>query len=297
MGSTASTETRSRDSQTQSPRTRSAAASTRVTCQPVVANYARDAVHIALASLAAATVDAQAPCQSEGHCKCDKHIVVNISALNNYRALNTYSVVCRDMVQVHKRCDGMYAVSRLDAADGGSTHRTRKPTVTFARVPTVDDLRQEHLVDFDVYNVELAMYGAVVLNIYPLYERKMMPLASRSKSPVAEIHPSMHTSRNHEASASGRRCRRNTDSQLHRSRRQAAHVKNDQHIASVPPTASSQVDLSLCAVCLDAPSTHAGVPCGHRNLCAKCAARLWDANNHACPICTLLVERYISIFV
>ena len=48
-----------------------------------------------------------------------------------------------------------------------------------------------------------------------------------------------------------------------------------------------------CAVCLDAPPTHAAVPCGHRALCSACAILCASR----CPMCDLPAERYVRIYL
>ncbi len=46
-----------------------------------------------------------------------------------------------------------------------------------------------------------------------------------------------------------------------------------------------------CIICMDATSTHAFVPCGHKCSCEECASKL-----HTCPICRAAIERVIKIY-
>ena len=43
-------------------------------------------------------------------------------------------------------------------------------------------------------------------------------------------------------------------------------------------------DSVLCVVCMDAPSTHAFVPCGHRSVCAACSVTVFGMFNQLCPV-------------
>ena len=47
-----------------------------------------------------------------------------------------------------------------------------------------------------------------------------------------------------------------------------------------------------CVVCLEAPRSHALLPCGHRVLCGVCAARRW----RHCPVCREVVDRVTVIY-
>lgn len=48
-----------------------------------------------------------------------------------------------------------------------------------------------------------------------------------------------------------------------------------------------------CVVCMNAASTHAFVPCGHRVLCESCAA---IPNLDLCPLCRTQKSGIIRIF-
>lgn len=49
---------------------------------------------------------------------------------------------------------------------------------------------------------------------------------------------------------------------------------------------------SQCIVCMDAPRTHACVPCGHRNMCVKCTSEV----NLRCPECRADVSCFVRIY-
>jgi len=46
-----------------------------------------------------------------------------------------------------------------------------------------------------------------------------------------------------------------------------------------------------CIVCLERARTHAGIPCGHRVLCAECAAAVTT-----CPICRSPVSAFLRVY-
>ena len=50
-----------------------------------------------------------------------------------------------------------------------------------------------------------------------------------------------------------------------------------------------------CAICLDAESTHALVPCGHRCVCAVCAERALRSGQ--CPLCREPCDTALRVYV
>jgi len=52
---------------------------------------------------------------------------------------------------------------------------------------------------------------------------------------------------------------------------------------------------NVCVVCMDAPATHAFVPCGHRCVCEQHADSLM-ASDMACPLCRMLATDIIRIY-
>ena len=59
---------------------------------------------------------------------------------------------------------------------------------------------------------------------------------------------------------------------------------------AAPAPAQAQSD-DLCCVCQDAKKTHAFVPCGHKCVCANCAAKC-----ETCPLCRTPVTAFLPIF-
>ncbi len=49
-----------------------------------------------------------------------------------------------------------------------------------------------------------------------------------------------------------------------------------------------------CVICIDAPSTHAATPCGHRCLCVGCSSSFRAGSN--CPICRKKVDGWLHIY-
>ena len=49
-----------------------------------------------------------------------------------------------------------------------------------------------------------------------------------------------------------------------------------------------------CVVCMEAPPTHASVPCGHRCICAGCVSRA--GLELQCPICRASVQMFMRVF-
>ena len=49
-------------------------------------------------------------------------------------------------------------------------------------------------------------------------------------------------------------------------------------------------DSELCCICMDAPSTCVVTPCGHKCLCAECAAKVMD-QEAKCPMCATAFQQ------
>lgn len=69
---------------------------------------------------------------------------------------------------------------------------------------------------------------------------------------------------------------------------------------AAPTAAAPPPELDECAVCLEAPRTHAMVPCGHMCACARCAKLLAaDAKKRdcelLCPICREATSSVVKI--
>merc|ERR1711933_237273 len=60
----------------------------------------------------------------------------------------------------------------------------------------------------------------------------------------------------------------------------AAAAADEQHRRMV-----ASDDDNECCVCLNAPKTHACIPCGHRCVCKDCASDLASKDPSLCPLC------------
>lgn len=70
--------------------------------------------------------------------------------------------------------------------------------------------------------------------------------------------------------------------------------------SSTGESAASQTsEETTCKVCLDAPMTHAMVPCGHFCLCKTCVDVLASVDCYMwkCPICKTRVTQYLRVFL
>jgi len=53
--------------------------------------------------------------------------------------------------------------------------------------------------------------------------------------------------------------------------------------------------LGNCAICFEAPQTHAFVPCGHVCACKECSSRVM-AKNKKCPMCNKVSKMTMELF-
>jgi len=70
----------------------------------------------------------------------------------------------------------------------------------------------------------------------------------------------------------------------------------DQHVEDFLGSGASRVEmpsLQMCCVCLQEPSSHVLLPCGHVSLCDRCAPHIHDT----CPTCKSHVQSKHKIFV
>mmetsp|Transcript_55022 Transcript_55022/g.126568 ORF Transcript_55022/g.126568 Transcript_55022/m.126568 type:complete len:143 (-) Transcript_55022:34-462(-) len=51
-----------------------------------------------------------------------------------------------------------------------------------------------------------------------------------------------------------------------------------------------------CAICLDEPSSHVLIPCGHFCLCAQCAHVVLSGSRQ-CPMCRLVCEQAVKVYM
>ena len=71
---------------------------------------------------------------------------------------------------------------------------------------------------------------------------------------------------------------------------------NDQHVEDFLASDTCKVEmpsLQMCCVCLQEPSSHVLLPCGHVSLCDRCAPNIHDS----CPTCKSPVQSKHKIFV
>jgi hypothetical protein len=70
-------------------------------------------------------------------------------------------------------------------------------------------------------------------------------------------------------------------------------------LSVVPPAAlapQSEAEEVVCVVCMDAPKSHAILPCMHQCVCATCAQQLKEQGAQSCPVCRGLIERIAQVF-
>jgi len=80
----------------------------------------------------------------------------------------------------------------------------------------------------------------------------------------------------------------------------AAEVEGEEAAAAAAAAAALQEDRDgdsvVCVVCMDAPSTHAFVPCGHRSVCQACSITVFGLFQQLCPVCRCASTQVIKIF-
>jgi hypothetical protein len=64
--------------------------------------------------------------------------------------------------------------------------------------------------------------------------------------------------------------------------------------AALRPAVEDESD-TTCVVCLDADRSHLYVPCGHKCVCAACAARVM-AGDALCPVCRMAATAVVKVF-
>lgn len=126
-------------------------------------------------------------------------------------------------------------------------------------------------VNSDVWQFWLQRYGGG-----PCVRRRVLELYS--PTPEAFPYPGADS-----ASAKGALAPRSPDAQGSRS----------------SSSSSASTDLgrdACCSICLDAPKTHAFVPCGHQCVCARCADSLSSLDGACtCPLCRVPAFMVIKI--
>jgi rRNA maturation endonuclease Nob1 len=70
----------------------------------------------------------------------------------------------------------------------------------------------------------------------------------------------------------------------------------DAQLGVEAPAAPAVEEEALCVVCMDAPTSHAVLPCMHQCVCAACAQQLQEQGTQSCPVCRGPVERIAQVF-
>ena len=92
--------------------------------------------------------------------------------------------------------------------------------------------------------------------------------------------------------------------QQNQQRAQAAPVPPQAEGAGAPVLESADADAEEadgdasdgCTICLDQPSTHAFVPCGHRVVCGTCAQTYEEHRaSMRCPVCAHVWDKLVEL--
>ena len=75
------------------------------------------------------------------------------------------------------------------------------------------------------------------------------------------------------------------------------HCQSSNDNKDVPPIANEQQRSETCVVCLDIPSSHAFVPCGHLCVCASCAAMVMKSDSRECPMCRTNPQSAMRVYL
>lgn len=76
----------------------------------------------------------------------------------------------------------------------------------------------------------------------------------------------------------------------------ASPPQQQQSMGGLQAAGGLQVDAKSCCLCLDAPKTHIVLPCGHKCLCASCAAGFHEGGGRFCPLCRSPMDRVQQVF-
>ena len=68
-------------------------------------------------------------------------------------------------------------------------------------------------------------------------------------------------------------------------------------VAAQEPQRELGAEESECVVCMDKTRTHSFVPCGHRCVCAECAALVMRAAQPLCPNCRTPASSSLQMFL
>jgi hypothetical protein len=62
------------------------------------------------------------------------------------------------------------------------------------------------------------------------------------------------------------------------------------------PAPQPEAEEALCVVSMDAPKSHARLPCLHQCVCEACAQRLLQQGAQSCPVCRRTIEGIGQVF-
>jgi len=66
-------------------------------------------------------------------------------------------------------------------------------------------------------------------------------------------------------------------------------------LSSAPQRVMQEEETDECVICMEAPRSHAMVPCGHRCVCADCVPNVFQ-DPPRCPVCRTEVSSCMQIF-
>ena len=69
----------------------------------------------------------------------------------------------------------------------------------------------------------------------------------------------------------------------------------DDGLGGVQAAGGLLLDAKSCCLCMDAPKTHIVLPCGHKCLCASCAAGFNEGGGRFCPLCRSPMDRVMAV--
>jgi hypothetical protein len=67
-------------------------------------------------------------------------------------------------------------------------------------------------------------------------------------------------------------------------------------VAPAAPAPQPEAEEDLCVVCMDAPKSHAVMPCLHQCVCEACAQQLLEQGAQSCPVCRGPFEAIGQVF-
>ena len=86
--------------------------------------------------------------------------------------------------------------------------------------------------------------------------------------------------------------------ELQVARERLRKVKAIEDMEARAAAARAQAAAETCAICMNAPRTHAFVPCGHRSLCGDCAVHFdaFPSHEQVCLVCRTPARGALRIY-